>query len=159
MALSQQLGPGPQRESTVVACNIAVVVVGICSAAAVLAGALVVAAFATAWLDVDPASSQLAAVPAVAVPPRACGVSAIPTLNGHGYGGGGLMLFYEPEEDQRMGVLRVEMAKSAGANVIVTACPFCLVNIEDAIKVAGLEGEMEAIDLCELIEKHMIDKE
>ena len=25
-------------------------------------------------------------------------------------GGGGLMLFYEPEEDQRMGVLRVEMA-------------------------------------------------
>jgi Fe-S oxidoreductase len=71
-------------------------------------------------------------------------------------GGGGLMLFYEPEEDQRMGVLRVEMAKEAGANVIVTACPFCLVNIEDAIKVAGLEGEMEAIDLSELIEKHMI---
>ena len=74
-------------------------------------------------------------------------------------GGGGLMLFYEPEEDQRMGVLRVEMAKKAGANVIVTACPFCLVNIEDAIKVAGLEGEMEAIDLCELIEKHMINGE
>ena len=72
-------------------------------------------------------------------------------------GGGGLMLFYEPEEDQRMGVLRVEMAKKAGANVIVTACPFCLVNIEDAIKVAGLEGEMEAIDLAELIEKHMMN--
>ena len=71
-------------------------------------------------------------------------------------GGGGLMLFYEPEEEQRMGVLRVEMAKKAGANVIVTACPFCLVNIEDAIKVAGLEGEMEAIDLCELVEKHLI---
>ena len=71
-------------------------------------------------------------------------------------GGGGLMLFYEPEEDQRMGVLRVQMAKEAGANVIVTACPFCLVNIEDAIKVAGLEGEMEAIDLSELIAGHMV---
>ena len=71
-------------------------------------------------------------------------------------GGGGLMLFYEPEEDQRMGVLRVQMAREAGADVIVTACPFCLVNIEDAIKVAGLEGEMEAIDLCELIEKQLI---
>ena len=70
-------------------------------------------------------------------------------------GGGGLMLFYEPEEEQRMGVLRVKMAKEAGANVIVTACPFCLVNIEDAIKVAGLEGEMEAIDLCELIAGQM----
>jgi Fe-S oxidoreductase len=71
-------------------------------------------------------------------------------------GGGGLMLFYEPEEDQRMGVLRVQMAKKAGANVIVTACPFCLVNIEDAIKVAGLEGEMEAVDLCELVAEHMV---
>ncbi|MGD8285507.1 MAG: (Fe-S)-binding protein [Desulfobacterales bacterium] len=73
-------------------------------------------------------------------------------------GGGGLMLFYEPEEEQRMGVLRVEMAKQAGANVIVTACPFCLVNIEDAIKVAGLEGGMDAIDLCELIAEHLVTK-
>jgi len=70
-------------------------------------------------------------------------------------GGGGLMLFYEPEEDQRMGVLRVEMAAKAGANVIVTACPFCLVNMEDAIKVAGMEGKMEAIDLSELIAQHI----
>jgi Fe-S oxidoreductase len=70
-------------------------------------------------------------------------------------GGGGLMLFYEPEEELRMGVLRVEMAAKAGADVIVTACPFCLVNMEDAIKVAGMEGKMEAIDLSELIARHM----
>jgi Fe-S oxidoreductase len=70
-------------------------------------------------------------------------------------GGGGLMLFYEPEEEMRMGVVRVKMARDAGADVIVTACPFCLVNIEDAIKVAGLEGKMEAIDLCELIDRHI----
>ena len=72
-------------------------------------------------------------------------------------GGGGLMLFYEPEEEQRMGVLRVEMAKEAGADVIVTACPFCLVNIEDAIKVSGMEGKMEAIDLSELMARQLID--
>ena len=70
-------------------------------------------------------------------------------------GGGGLMLFYEPEEETRMGVLRVNMAAEAGANVIVTACPFCLVNIQDAIKVAGKEGEMEALDFTELIEQHL----
>ena len=68
-------------------------------------------------------------------------------------GGGGLMLFYEPKEEQRMGVLRVRMAAEAGANVIVTACPFCMVNIEDAIKVAGLEGKMSAIDLTELVDQ------
>jgi Fe-S oxidoreductase len=47
------------------------------------------------------------------------------------------------------------MAAEAGADVIVTACPFCLVNIEDAIKVAGLEGQMEAVDLCELVASHL----
>jgi Fe-S oxidoreductase len=71
-------------------------------------------------------------------------------------GGGGLMLFYEPKEDQRMGVKRVQMAAQAGANVIVTACPFCMVNMEDAIKVAGLEGKMTAIDLTELVDRQMI---
>ena len=71
-------------------------------------------------------------------------------------GGGGLMLFYEPEEETRMGVLRVNMAAEAGATVIVTACPFCLVNIQDAIKVAGKEGQMEALDFTDLIEQHLI---
>jgi Fe-S oxidoreductase len=71
-------------------------------------------------------------------------------------GGGGLMLFYEPKEEQRMGVKRVQMAAQAGANVIVTACPFCMVNLEDAIKVAGLEGKMTAIDLAELADRQMI---
>jgi Fe-S oxidoreductase len=71
-------------------------------------------------------------------------------------GGGGLMLFYEPKEEQRMGVLRVKMAAEAGANVIVTACPFCMVNIEDAIKVTGMEGKMEAIDLAELVNQHLV---
>jgi Fe-S oxidoreductase len=70
-------------------------------------------------------------------------------------GGGGLMLFYEPKEDQRMGVKRVKMAAAAGANVMVTACPFCMVNIEDAIKVAGMEGKMTAIDLAELVDQQM----
>ncbi len=71
-------------------------------------------------------------------------------------GGGGLMLFYEPKEEQRMGVKRVQMAAEAGANVMVTACPFCMVNIEDAIKVAGLEGKMTAIDLAELADQQMV---
>lgn len=70
-------------------------------------------------------------------------------------GGGGLMLFYEPIEETRMGKLRVAMAKEAGADVIITACPFCMVNIEDAIKTSGLEGQMVAIDLVELVDRHL----
>ena len=73
-------------------------------------------------------------------------------------GGGGLMLFYEPQEEERMGVKRVRMAAEAGANVIVTACPFCMVNIEDGIKVAGLEGKMTALDLTEVVERHLVSR-
>jgi hypothetical protein len=31
-----------------------------------------------------------------------------------------------------------------------------MVNIEDAIKTSGFEGEMEAIDLVELVGRHLI---
>lgn len=71
-------------------------------------------------------------------------------------GGGGLMLFYEPIEETRMGSLRVAMAKEAGADVIVTACPFCMINIADAIKTSGLEGQMEVIDLVQLVNDHLV---
>jgi Fe-S oxidoreductase len=71
-------------------------------------------------------------------------------------GGGGLALFYEAREEQRMGVRRVQMAAEAGASVIVTACPFCTVNIEDAIKVAGMEEQVTAIDLAELVDRQMV---
>jgi len=70
-------------------------------------------------------------------------------------GGGGLMLFYEPKEEERIGVQRVRMAAEAGANVIVTACPFCMANLEDAVKVAGLEDKMSVIDLAELVDRHI----
>jgi Fe-S oxidoreductase len=70
-------------------------------------------------------------------------------------GGGGLALFYEAKEEQRPAVLRVRMAAESGADTIVTGCPFCMANIEDAIKVAGLEGKMTAVDLTELVEQSL----
>ncbi len=70
-------------------------------------------------------------------------------------GGGGLYLFYEPIEEKRMGQVRVEMAAEAGANVIVTACPFCMINLEDAVKTSGMEGKMEVIDLVELVDRQL----
>ncbi|MGM0424162.1 MAG: heterodisulfide reductase-related iron-sulfur binding cluster [Thermodesulfobacteriota bacterium] len=66
-------------------------------------------------------------------------------------GGGGLMLYYEPVEEKRMGQVRVEMADQAGANVIITGCPFCLINLEDGVKTSGLEGKIQVMDLTELV--------
>lgn len=67
-------------------------------------------------------------------------------------GGGDIILWHEIEnEDMRMADKRIQMAREAGANMIVTACPFCLIHFEDAIKTGGFEEEMEVIDLMELL--------
>ena len=71
-------------------------------------------------------------------------------------GGGGLHLYLELPEEKRMSEIRVGMAKEAGASIIVTACPYCLSHMEDAIKTCGLEKEMSCMDLVELVEQHMI---
>jgi Fe-S oxidoreductase len=66
-------------------------------------------------------------------------------------GGGDINLWYDIEqEEMRMGERRVAMAHEAEATVIVTACPFCLLNFDDAIKTSGLEGQMRVVDLMEL---------
>ncbi len=66
-------------------------------------------------------------------------------------GGGDVNLWYDIEEEEmRMGEKRVAMAREIGATVIVTACPFCLLNFDDAIKTSGLEGEIKVVDLMEL---------
>ncbi len=66
-------------------------------------------------------------------------------------GGGDIILWHEIEqEEMRMAEKRIQMAGEAGANIVVTACPFCLIHFEDAIKTAGLEKDMQVIDLMEL---------
>jgi Fe-S oxidoreductase len=71
--------------------------------------------------------------------------------------GGGLLLWYENEQEkERMGERRVRMAAETGAQVIVTACPFCLINLEDAVKTTGNEGKIEVIDLVELVDRSMV---
>jgi Fe-S oxidoreductase len=63
-----------------------------------------------------------------------------------------VILWHEIEqEEMRMAEKRIQMAREAGANVIVTACPFCLIHFEDAIKTAGLEGQLRVTDLMELL--------
>ena len=66
-------------------------------------------------------------------------------------GGGDIILWHEIEgEEVRMAGKRIQMAREVGANVIVTACPFCLIHFQDAIKTGGLEDEIRAVDLMEL---------
>jgi len=63
-------------------------------------------------------------------------------------GGGGRMWIDIPGE--RLAEVRVKDAVEAGADILVTACPFCLLTFEDAVKTTGLEGKIQVLDIAEL---------
>lgn len=64
-------------------------------------------------------------------------------------GGGGGRMWLETEAGQRFGNLRVRQALEAGAGLLVTACPFCVLCLEDSAKVVG-DGQLRIMDLAEL---------
>lgn len=64
-------------------------------------------------------------------------------------GGGGRMWIDIPGE--RLAEIRVREAVENGAEILATACPFCLLTLEDAVKTAGLEGKIQIMDIAELL--------
>lgn len=64
-------------------------------------------------------------------------------------GGGGRMWIDIPGE--RLAETRVRNAVESGAEILATACPFCLLTLEDAVKTAGLEGKIQISDVAELV--------
>ncbi len=66
-------------------------------------------------------------------------------------GGGGKMWVESESTEERLAEIRVMDAKELGAEIIAVACPFCLLTLEDASKVKGLEEEMRVADILELL--------
>lgn len=67
-------------------------------------------------------------------------------------GAGGAQFFKEPEKgDEDINAIRTQEAVDVKANIIATACPFCITMMSDGVKNAGQEGKMEVKDLAELI--------
>ena len=50
-----------------------------------------------------------------------------------------------------MSEIRMKEARDTGAEVLITACPLCLIMLEDAWKTLGLEGKMKVMDLNEVV--------
>ncbi len=66
-------------------------------------------------------------------------------------GGGGRMWVEASSARERLAEVRVKDALALGAEVIATACPFCLLTLEDAVKTTGAEGAVEVLDIVELV--------
>lgn len=71
-------------------------------------------------------------------------------------GAGGGQMFKEAEKgDKEVFIERTEEAIETGADIICTACPFCMVMMTDGIKYKNKEEEMKNYDIAELVSVSM----
>jgi len=67
-------------------------------------------------------------------------------------GGGGRMWAEGTNLEERLAFQRVHEAAETGAEILAVACPFCLLTLEDAVKVQGLDEQIRVMDIMEIVD-------
>lgn len=70
-------------------------------------------------------------------------------------GGGGRMWLEGTNPGTRLAQLRVKEALDTGAEVLATACPFCLLTLEEAVKHLNAEEKIRVLDVAEIAAQAM----
>ena len=71
-------------------------------------------------------------------------------------GAGGGQMFKEAEKgDKEVFIERIEDAIETKADIVATACPFCMVMMTDGIKYKNKEESMKNLDIAELVSQSM----
>lgn len=68
-----------------------------------------------------------------------------------GGGGGRMWQGSELTGEERMGERRAREAADTGAEILITACPLCLIMMEDGIKTSRLDKKLKVMDLNEFV--------
>ena len=74
-------------------------------------------------------------------------------------GGGGRMWQDIPQGEMKMSEVRIREAEATGAEIVITACPLCLIMLEDARKAASIKEPFRVMDLNELVLQALEGKE
>ncbi len=69
-------------------------------------------------------------------------------------GGGGGRIFLETPPEERFSNLRVAQAERTGAQVLCSACPYCVLNLEDSSKTAATKP-LAVRDVAEYVAEHL----
>ena len=73
-------------------------------------------------------------------------------------GGGGGRIWMETVKGQRFSDILVEQAVEMGADILVTACPYCLLNFKDSVVTSDKADVLEVKDLSEVVLEAMGDE-
>ena len=60
-------------------------------------------------------------------------------------------MWLEEKTGQRISEMRLEQAIATQAQIVATACPFCLQMFEDAVKTKEVEESIKVRDIAELV--------
>jgi Fe-S oxidoreductase len=66
-------------------------------------------------------------------------------------GGGGGRIWMETVKGQRFSDILVEQAVEMGADILVTACPYCLLNFKDSVVTSDKGNVLEVKDISEVV--------
>ncbi|MBC8144987.1 MAG: (Fe-S)-binding protein, partial [bacterium] len=66
-------------------------------------------------------------------------------------GAGGGQMFMEETEGKRINIERTEEALATGADMIATACPFCMTMMNDGVKSKDQEDNVRVQDVAEIV--------
>ena len=66
-------------------------------------------------------------------------------------GGGGGQMWMETDPNTRINHRRLNDAIETGADVVATACPYCLLMFDDAIRSKGLGDQIQVMDIAEVM--------
>ncbi len=66
-------------------------------------------------------------------------------------GGGGGRIWMETKKGERFSDIRVREAIDTGAEILVTACPYCIANFEDSRLTLNAEDKIRIMDITEII--------
>ncbi len=70
-------------------------------------------------------------------------------------GGGGGQMWLETDPNTRINHRRLAEALQVKADVVATACPYCLLMFDDAIRSKGVGDQIQVMDIAELLEKQL----
>jgi Fe-S oxidoreductase len=70
-------------------------------------------------------------------------------------GAGGARMWLEEKIGKRVNLERTDEALGTGADVVSTACPFCMIMLDDAVKERRREEEVSVLDISQILERSM----
>jgi Fe-S oxidoreductase len=73
-------------------------------------------------------------------------------------GAGGARMWLEETIGKRINMERTDEAFVTGADVVSTACPFCMIMLDDAVRANNKEEEVRVLDLSQLVEESLANQ-